>query len=97
LGTSRTRNSLLSFAGFLFSEFIMSADASTKTAIRKRLFFAAEQRGESGARHGFQWCAACRGRGEVCTKGGGANESYAFELCAACCGERILPAPAPPA
>ena len=64
----------------------------TKIAIRKRLFFAAAQRGAIAA-HGFQWCLRCNGRGDVCAEHELGTERWAaLEICPDCPGEKIIPA-----
>jgi len=69
----------------------LPSDDSTKAAIRKRMFFAVEDRGESGMRFGFQWCSLCRGQGEICNERSiGGVHTAAFEICTNCKGERIL-------
>lgn len=69
----------------------MTDQASAKTAIRKRMFFAAERRGESGLRFGFQWCPNCKGRGELCVeRSTDSAEIAAFEECLRCGGQRVV-------
>jgi DnaJ-class molecular chaperone len=69
----------------------MTDETSTKAAIRRRMFFAAEKRGESGLRFGFQWCPTCKGRGELCVeRSTDGSRVAAFEECPSCAGERVV-------
>lgn len=68
-----------------------SSDDATKVAIRKRMFFATEARGETGARFGFQWCDQCRGLGEICIeRSSNGVHTAGFETCTVCDGARVL-------
>jgi len=69
----------------------MTSNQTTKTEIRRRMFFAVEARGESGERFGFQWCVNCRGSGDVCVERlVGGRHMAIFDLCVICLGERII-------
>ena len=66
-------------------------DDAAKDAIRRRGFFAAEAKGQSGAPFGYRWCPECRGRGDVCVDHADGDLRWAsFETCATCRGDRIV-------
>jgi DnaJ-class molecular chaperone len=64
---------------------------SIKIRIRKRLFIAAEARGEAGSEYRVKWCSYCQGRGVVCVEQIG-KDGFAFaamETCTTCNGEKV--------
>jgi hypothetical protein len=70
----------------------VSNSKEVKISIRKRLFFSALARGESGERYGFKLCLCCRGKGAVCVEYQDGKSHYAaFQDCPVCNGEKIIP------